>query len=116
MERLKRTIDKFFALSDNFDLPPHLTEIFLVMKSGLLKYTFRDYTHRNSTIAAYRASDRRMRKKAPAERVLIFNVADGWGPLRDFLGIPVPDTAFPHHHHHIRREFWEHFGSKLAAA
>ena len=31
----------------------------------------------------------------PAEQLLIFNVKEGWKPLCDFLGVPVPDTPFP---------------------
>ena len=32
----------------------------------------------------------------PAERLLVYRVADGWAPLCDFLGTPVPERAFPH--------------------
>jgi sulfotransferase family protein len=32
----------------------------------------------------------------PAERLLVFQVSDGWKPLCDFLGVPVPDEEFPH--------------------
>lgn len=32
----------------------------------------------------------------PAERLLIFNVGEGWKPLCQFLDVPVPNTPFPH--------------------
>jgi len=32
----------------------------------------------------------------PADRLLVFDVADGWEPLCRFLGVPVPDEPFPH--------------------
>lgn len=32
----------------------------------------------------------------PADRLLRFRVTDGWAPLCAFLGVPVPDTPFPH--------------------
>ena len=32
----------------------------------------------------------------PADRLLIYNVKEGWGPLCEFLGEPVPDEPFPH--------------------
>jgi len=32
----------------------------------------------------------------PAERLLVFDVHDGWEPLCAFLGVPVPDEPFPH--------------------
>ena len=31
----------------------------------------------------------------PADRLLVYRVSDGWGPLCEFLGVPVPDTPFP---------------------
>ncbi len=32
----------------------------------------------------------------PSERLLVFEVKQGWEPLCRFLGEPVPDTPFPH--------------------
>ena len=31
----------------------------------------------------------------PAERLLVFHPKEGWEPLCDSLGAPVPDIAFP---------------------
>ena len=31
----------------------------------------------------------------PADRLLLFNVKQGWGPLCQFLGVPEPDCPFP---------------------
>lgn len=36
-----------------------------------------------------------VRREIPAERLLVFEVAQGWAPLCDFLGVPVPDAPFP---------------------
>ena len=30
------------------------------------------------------------------DRLLVFDVAQGWTPLCEFLGVPVPDHDFPH--------------------
>jgi hypothetical protein len=32
----------------------------------------------------------------PPERLLVFNVKQGWEPLCQFLGVPVPESPFPH--------------------
>ena len=37
----------------------------------------------------------RVIETVPAEKLLIFNVKEGWKPLCDFLNVPVPDKPFP---------------------
>jgi hypothetical protein len=36
-----------------------------------------------------------VRRTVPAERLLVFEVAQGWEPLCSFLGRPVPAEDFP---------------------
>ena len=31
----------------------------------------------------------------PAERLLVYTVGDGWGPLCKFLSVPVPSEPYP---------------------
>jgi len=37
----------------------------------------------------------RVRDTVPADKLLVFDVRDGWPPLCRFLGVPVPNTPFP---------------------
>ena len=37
-----------------------------------------------------------VKQHVPAEKLLIFQVKDGWEPLCAFLNVPVPDVPFPH--------------------
>jgi hypothetical protein len=46
-------------------------------------------------IAAYERHNAVVRSAIPPDRLLEWTVADGWGPLCDRLGVPVPDEAFP---------------------
>lgn len=32
----------------------------------------------------------------PADKLLVYDVSDGWGPLCRFLGVPEPNEALPH--------------------
>lgn len=41
----------------------------------------------------------------PADRLLVFDVAEGWEPLCDHLNCPVPETSFPRVN--STQEFWE---------
>lgn len=36
------------------------------------------------------------KRAIPTERLLVFDVREGWAPRCDFLGVPVPETPFPH--------------------
>lgn len=35
-------------------------------------------------------------REIPRERLLVFDVREGWEPLCRFLGVPVPEETFPH--------------------
>jgi Sulfotransferase domain len=45
----------------------------------------------------------------PKDRLLVFNVAEGWAPLCEFLGVPIPDTPYP------RENSTQAFQSRVAA-
>lgn len=106
------TIGKFFDRMDGLPIPPHMVEIFSTMKNGFLTKTFTDFRDKSSAIAAFRANNAKVRELVPADRLLVFDVAEGWAPLCAFLEVSVPDTPFPHHN--IRKEFWDHFGGEPA--
>ncbi len=46
----------------------------------------------------------------PAERLLVFDVREGWQPLCDFLEVPVPDEPFPNTN--TTQELIDHFKKK----
>lgn len=50
---------------------------------------------RDKAIAHYHQHIEDVKAAVPADRLLIFSADQGWKPLCDFLGLPVPDTAFP---------------------
>ena len=37
-----------------------------------------------------------MIRAIPPERLLVWEVGEGWGPLCEFLGVDVPDEPLPH--------------------
>jgi hypothetical protein len=42
------------------------------------------------------AHEERVKREVPPERLLVWEVAEGWQPLCEVLGVDVPDTPFPH--------------------
>jgi hypothetical protein len=53
---------------------------------------FEDADHAMTVFAEHNEA---VRRTVPAGRLLEFDVRQGWGPLCDFLGVPVPDEPFP---------------------
>ena len=104
------TIGKFFRLFRTLELPPHIMDQFSTMERLFVSKNFPDLTDKDAVIATYRAHNQRVREVIPADRLLVFSVKDGWGPLCEFLNVPVPDGDFPHHH--PKDEFWQHFGGE----
>lgn len=45
--------------------------------------------------AVFEAHNANVRATIAPDRLLVFDVADGWEPLCAFLGVAVPDVAFP---------------------
>ena len=50
---------------------------------------------RDHAISVYLAHNAKVREVIPPERLLVYEVAQGWGPLCDFLELPVPDGPMP---------------------
>lgn len=55
-----------------------------------------DFLDHDPAVAAVDAWNADVRASAPADRLLIWQTGDGWDPICDALGLPVPDAAFPH--------------------
>ena len=65
-----------------------------VIWQGTFDGRFGDREH---AIRVFHEHNREVEDTVPPERLLIFDVKEGWGPLCAFLGVPVPeDEPFPH--------------------
>lgn len=71
--------------------------------SGLFARLFRDLVDDPAELEdpavaarAYGRWNDAVRAQAPADRLLVWRPSDGWEPLCEALGLPVPDVAFPH--------------------
>ena len=51
---------------------------------------------RDAAVAAYERHNADVRATAPADRLVEWRPADGWGPLCAALGVAVPAEPFPH--------------------
>lgn len=58
-------------------------QLFVTENHQILKRRYRDHT--NGVL-----------QRAPKEKLLVFKIEDGWGPLCHFLGKELPSVSFPH--------------------
>jgi len=54
-----------------------------------------DIHDKDACIAAYNRHNEEVLRSAPADRLLVWQVSDGWGPICERLGLPVPAEPFP---------------------
>ena len=50
---------------------------------------------REAAIAEYNRHNAEVARVIPPERLLVYEVKQGWEPLCKFLGVPVPEAPFP---------------------
>lgn len=57
---------------------------------------FGDHLHdRDAMLDLFARHTEEVVATVPVDRLLLFEAGDGWGPLCEFLGVPVPDTPYP---------------------
>jgi hypothetical protein len=87
------------------DAPPHMRD-WLAMAFGVIaKSGFPDGLDHSGLVRGFNAHTDAVKAAIPADRLLVYQVKEGWEPLCEFLGKPVPDEAFPRSND--RAEFWE---------
>ena len=52
--------------------------------------------NRQAAIAHYLRHIEEVKAAVPPERLLVYSVDQGWGPLCAFLNLPAPESPFPH--------------------
>lgn len=55
-----------------------------------------DWHDRDAVIAAYERHNEDVRRQVPAARLIDWRVGEGWEPICAGLGLPVPESPFPH--------------------
>ncbi|MFL6160769.1 MAG: sulfotransferase family protein [Jatrophihabitantaceae bacterium] len=53
------------------------------------------FTDQEFAIGVFEQHNQQVRDTVPAERLLVYQVCDGWQPLCEFLQAPAPDEPFP---------------------
>ncbi len=92
---MSQTIFEFMRLAaDGAELPPPGSQ------PDMARYivgekTFGGRSDHDHAIAVYKAHNEAVKRALPADRLLVYDVGQGWEPLCKFLGVAVPDAPFP---------------------
>ena len=63
-----------------------------IVLQGTFEGKFEDKRH---AIEVFNRHNVEVQRLVPQERLLVYEVKEGWGPLCEFLGVEEPDTPFP---------------------
>ena len=59
--------------------------------------TFHDrFEDKNYALSVYEQHIEEVKQRVPSDKLLVFDVKEGWEPLCTFLGVDIPQTPFPH--------------------
>ncbi len=106
------TIQKLLEMKD--EIPEEYPRAVLTMADELItQQTFGGCVDRESVLAAFQNRIDEVKRVIPESRLLVFEVTQGWAPLCDFLGVPVPEGDFPRCNGKV--EFWDVFSGGAKA-
>jgi hypothetical protein len=55
-----------------------------------------NFEDRQHAIEVFERHNEEVKRGVPVERLLVYEIKEGWGTLCDFLGVEEPDKPFPH--------------------
>jgi len=88
------------------EMAPPEKRAWLDMAYGVIaKSGFPSGLDRDGLIKGFIAHNEAVKAAIPADRLLVYQVKEGWEPLCAFLEMPVPDEPFPRTND--RAEFWD---------
>ena len=74
---------------------PMMVEHQLMVRKLILERTFGGDLGHEHVLGVLAAHEQDVIGALAPEELLVYDVAEGWGPLCDFLGTPMPDEPFP---------------------
>ena len=75
----------------------HLNRIFRMVDRDVWQKDFQGkFTDKEWAIAYFEQHNAEVQEFVPNERLLVYQVKQGWEPLCNFLNVPIPSEPFPH--------------------
>jgi hypothetical protein len=77
-------------------LPDNLAAWGTMVRKAIIDRVFAgEVMDRAHVIECYERHNEEVKRTIPFDRLLVYEVSDGWEPLCEFLKVPVPDGPFP---------------------
>ena len=103
VQSFSETIQKLLAAKDQ--APPQMLPFIDMGIAVLGKAGFNATQDHEALAKAFEAHTNAIKASLPKNRLLVYEVKDGWAPLCNFLDKPVPADPFPKTNN--REDFWE---------
>jgi Sulfotransferase domain len=84
------------SMTQMIEKDPERAKWFEFARLIVIEQTFHNDLSEDNMIAAYLRHNAKVKATIAPERLLVFDPAEGWGPLCRFLGVVAPATPFPH--------------------
>jgi hypothetical protein len=111
-ESYSATIGKVILMRTQ--LPPEMLDWLSMGDRVITRTGFPDGLSMPELAEAFKAHTEAVKASVPADQLLVYEVKDGWEPLCEFLGQPVPGDPFPRTNSRI--EFWDLLSGATPAA
>ncbi len=103
VESFSETIQ--LALAGRDEAPPPVQPWMDMCLGVIARAGFHQGMSDDELAAAFIAHNESVKAAIPAEQLLVFEAREGWEPLCEFLGAPLPDSPYPRTNN--RSEFWD---------
>lgn len=91
-ESFSQTILK--VVSEPEEAPEDKQPLLRMARRAVVRSTGIDFS-RDALIARFKAHEAAVKANVPADKLLVFSPQEGWPPLCEFLGKPIPEIPFP---------------------
>ena len=102
------TIYKLLGMRDQ--APKEMQEWLEMSTAAIAKAGFGPGLDEAALAKKFEAHNEAVKATIPSERLLIYQVKEGWAPLAEFLGVATPEEPFPRTND--RGEFWDRVSGK----
>jgi Sulfotransferase domain len=91
---LKEAADRGALEGSGPGAPP---EVLQMIRAVIWETTFENrFADKDFAIEVYERHNEDVKQTVPADKLLVYEIQQGWAPICEFLGVDVPDREFPH--------------------